>query len=122
MALRESGSEARRTTTTSTRAQRFAAGMLRETINITAEGSAFGAFTARWTDEHYVADAAERRLYDGRRAGAPAAFDLSQLVTSAAPRQTQEDLAVTVTLTLNNNSATQVSGSYMIAMGTNLYG
>ena len=110
--LRESGSEARRTTTTSTRAQRFEAGMLRETINITAEGSAFGAFTARWTDEHYVADAAERRLYGGRRVGAPAAFDLSQLVTSAAPRHTQEDLAVAVTLTLNNNSAPQVSGRY----------
>ena len=118
--LRESGSEARRTTTTSTRAQRFAAGRLRETINITAEGSVFGAFTARWTDEHYVADAAEQRLYDGRRAGAPAAFDLSQLVTSAAPRQTQEDLAVAVTLTLNNNSAPQVSGSYVIPAGTNL--
>ena len=118
--LRESGSEARRTTTTSTRAQRFAAGMLRETINITAEGSVFGMFTARWTDEHYVADAAEQRLYDGRRAGAPAALDLSQLVTSAAPRQTRQDLAVAVTLTLNNNSATQVSGSYMIAAGTNL--
>ena len=118
--LRESGSEARRTTTTSTRAQRFAAGMLRETINITAEGSVFGAFTARWTDEHYVADAAEQRLYDGRRAGAPAAFDLSQLVTSAAPRHTQQDLAVAVTLTLNNNSAPQVSGRYMIAMGTNI--
>ena len=112
--LRESGSEARRTTTTSTRAQRFAAGLLRETINITAEGSVFGAFTARWTDEHYVADAAEQRLYDGRRAGAPAAFDLSQLVTSAAPRRTRQDLAVAVTLTLNNNSAPQVSGSYVI--------
>ena len=118
--LRESGSEARRTTTTNTRAQRFEAGMLRETINITAEGSAFGMFTARWTDEHYVADADEQRLYAGPRAGAPAAFDLSQLVTSATPRQTRQDLAVAVRLTLNNNSATQVSDDYVIAVGTNL--
>ena len=87
-------------------------GRLSQTINITRAGRDLGAFTARWVAEHYTPDAEEVR-----RSDAAAAFERTQLITSAAVRPA---LAVTVTLTLNNNSDTQVSGSYDIAAGTSI--
>ena len=110
--ISRSGTERRDRRITTTVPDQSFQGRLSQTINITRAGRDLGAFTARWVAEHYTPDAAEVR-----RADAPAAFDRTQLITSAAVRP---DLAVTVTLTLNNNSAMRVTGSYDIAAGTNI--
>ena len=112
------GTEQRTRMVTTTAADQLFRGRLSQTINLTqARGAAraLGAFTARWTEEHYTPDAAEVR-----RADVTTDFDLQQLITSTAPRQTVPALAVRVILTLNNNSATQVEDTYRIPAGTNI--
>ena len=112
------GTEQRTRMVTTTVPDQSFRGRLSQTINLTqATGAerALGAFTARWTGEHYTPDPAEVR-----RADVTTDFDGTQLITSTAPRSTVPALAVRVTLTLNNNSATQVADTYMIPAGTNI--
>ena len=107
--IRRSGTEQRARTRTGT--ETFDAGRLSETINTTVT-KRLAAFTTTWPAADYAADTDEPTPGVG--------LDLDQLLTSAEPRQTRQELAVRVTLTLDNNSATQVTGDYMIQMGTNI--
>ena len=107
--IRQSGAERRAMPRSSTSEESFDAGRLRETINITTVGPVVRAFTARWTDANYVADADEPTP--------AAAFDRAQLL---ANNQVAKRLNVDVTLILDNDSAQQVDGTYQIAADTNI--
>ena len=118
--IRRSGTEQRDSMVTTTMPDQSFQGRLSQTMNLLnrmGAARALAPFTDSWVARHYTPDADEVRRADTNTV---AAFDGTQLITSAAPRQTRPALAVTVTLTLNNNSDTQVSGRYAIAAGTNI--
>ena len=106
--IRRSGTEPRAVTTPSTDEVDFNNGRLSGTTNTTMTKQ-LSPFTTTWRTANYTADADEPTP--------AAAFDQAQLL---ANNQVAKMLDVDVTLTLNNNSATQVTGVYSIDEGTNV--
>ena len=106
--ISRSGMEQRAVTTPSTDEVDFNNGRLSGTTNTTMTKQ-LSPFTTTWRTANYTADADEPTP--------AAAFDQAQLL---ANNQVAKMLNVDVTLTLNNNSAQQVSGMYPIAANTNI--
>ena len=104
--IRRSDTETRTTTTPGTSEVNFN-GRLSETTNTTMTKQ-LSPFTTTWRTANYTADTDEPTP--------AAALDLTQLL---ANNQVAQDLDVAVTLTLDNDSAQQVSSTYPITANAN---